>query len=413
MFPEADKWNPGSNNNNAPKSSIEQQIDSLADHVMSDSGLQFVSTGDHVHFDDELTDDNVHHRSLLQHSYTGSSKDHDGREAFSASNQQDFVSETRNAEVGIGGKYSFLGELVGAEISPADSEEEEFRAERVIEVQDGSFTEFYVKTPSKSRVADDEPTNGDIRVTLSSLKRRMMQMEKRTADEVDVASTRPNHGESTMNAGNTFEQTAHASSDIGNLIARYNQLRTSSHVNGQSCSTTDSVSSHTSPTDSVDARTTPHWSAADQEVTERRVDDGSDKSSATVSPHELNERFNYESLIALSESLRETAASIRDNSALANVTEASHSMLLDDDFSDIQEQLRNMSPYGGSPSSPARLSTGGEASLISINLLWLLRLIIWGRRNCFAFLSSTFDSSSALVAHDSLPYNKQLLMHAV
>ena len=362
MFPETDKWNPGSNNNNAPKSSIDQQIDSLADHVMSESGLPFVSTGDRVHFDDELIDDNdVHHRSLLQHSYTRSSTggevSFNGRDAFSASNEQDIVSDVGNAEVGIGEKYSFHGELVGEGISPADSEEE-FRAEsgeRVIEVQDGSFSEFYVKTPSKSRDADDELTNGDIRVTLSSLKRRMMQMEKRTVDEVDIASTRQNYGESTMNAGNTFEQTAHASSDIGNLIARYNKLRTGSNANenGQ-CSTTDSASGHTSPMDSVDA--TLHWSAAGQEVNERRTD--SDNSSSTVSPHGLSERFDYESLIALSESLRETAASIRDNS---NVAEASHSTLLDDDFSDIQEQLRNMSPYGGSP-SPARLSTRGEAN---------------------------------------------------
>ena len=358
VFPETDKWNPGSNNNNAPKSSIEQQIDSLADHVMSESGLPFVSTGDRVHFDDELIDDNdVHHRSLLQHSYTRSSTgrevSYNGREALN--NEQDIVSDIRCAEVGIGETHSFLREA----ISPVDSEEEEeFQAEpgeRVIEVQDGSFSEFYVKTPSKSRDADDEPTNGDIRVTLSSLKCRMMQMEKRTVDEVDVASARPNYGESTMNAGNTFEQTAHASSDIGNLIARYNKLRTGSNANenGQ-CSTTDSASGHTSPMDSVDA--TLHWSAAGQEVTERRTD--SDNSSSTVSPHGLSERFDYESLIALSESLRETAASIRDNS---NVAEASHSTLLDDDFSDIQEQLRNMSPYGGSP-SPARLSTRGEAN---------------------------------------------------
>ena len=355
VFPETDKWNPGSNNNNVPKSSIDQQIDSLADHVMSDSGSQFASTGDRVHFDDELIDDNdVHHRSLLPHSYTGSLKGHEaafnGREALN--NEQDIVSDIGCAEVGIGETHSFLREA----ISPVDSEEEEeFQAEpgeRVIEVQDGSFSEFYVKTPSKSR--DDEPTNGDIRVTLSSLKRRMMQMEKRTVDEVDVASARPNYGESTMNAGNTFEQTAHASSDIGNLIARYNKLRTGSNENGQSCSTTDSASGHTSPMDSVDA--TLHWSAAGQEVNERRTD--SDNSSSTVSPHGLSERFDYESLIALSESLRETAASIRDNS---NVAEASHSTLLDDDFSDIQEQLRNMSPYGGSP-SPARLSTRGEAN---------------------------------------------------
>ena len=359
MFPETDKWNPGSSNNNLQKPSIDQQIDSLADHVMSESGLPFVSTGDRVHFDDELIDDNdVHHRSLLQHSYTRSSTGREvsfnGREALN--NEQDIVSDIGCAEVGIGETHSFLREA----ISPVDSEEEEeFQAEpgeRVIEVQDGSFSEFYVKTPSKSRVPDDEPTNGDIRVTLSSLKRRMMQMEKRTVDEVDVASTRQNYGESTMNAGNTFEQTAHASSDIGNLIARYNKLRTSSHVNGngQSCLTTDSASGQTSPTDSVDA--TPLWSAAGQEVNERRTD--IDNSSSTVSPHGLGERFDYESLIALSESLRETAASIRDNS---NVAEASHSTLLDDDFSDIQEQLRNMSPYGGSP-SPARLSTRGEAN---------------------------------------------------
>jgi len=71
----------------------------------------------------------------------------------------------------------------------------------------------------------------------------------------------------------------------------------------------------------------------------------------------MTDRYNYEELISQSESLREKAAALRDNEARRSAHDAS--LLLDDDFSDIQAQLESMSPYGGSP-SPVRMTAGGE-----------------------------------------------------
>ncbi|KAI0223948.1 hypothetical protein LSAT2_024990 [Lamellibrachia satsuma] len=264
----------------------------------------------------------------------------------------------------------------------------------------GSFSEFYVKTPSKTRPGEEEQTNRDIQLTLSNLKQRMMQMESHMVSDGEVAS-RLQNGNSTMDAGHKFEQTARASSDIGNLIARYQQLRANaqevtSNENGQLRVPNTPPNSHTdsrspvglsplnstgTPSSTLSTPSKPPQpttiTAADHAIRgnsfselevsswptsrmERRVDRGSDHASVATAPADLSDRYNYDSLISLSESLREKTAALRDNATRqAEHSNVSHSsLLLDDDFNDIQEQLQNMSPYSRSP-SPGRLSAGG------------------------------------------------------
>ena len=434
LFSGEDLRSAGSHDN-VPKPSNDQQIDALVDRVMSDSGLRSFFTGDRTDHADQLTSGGVvHSQSLSRKSSMASSKGHDsvlehnGREHFSPSTGQEIRDElvVRNGGAEKGERYSFLEELINGNYGEEQREdaEEEFPVElgeqRVIEVQDGSFSEFYVKTPSKTRPGEEEQTNRDIQLTLSSLKQRMMQMESHMVSDGEVAS-RLQNGNSTMDAGHKFEQTARASSDIGNLIARYQKLRANtqevtSSENGQLRVPNTPPNSHTdsrspvglsplnstgTPSSTLSTPSKPLQpatiTAADHAIRgnsfselevsswptsrmERRVDRGSDHASVATAPADLSDRYNYDSLISLSESLREKTAALRDNATRqAEHSNVSHSsLLLDDDFSDIQEQLQNMSPYSRSP-SPGRLSAGGEHScFVSFGAIYKLHMLGFG-----------------------------------
>jgi len=399
LFPDEDKQS-SSFHGNMPASSTDQQIDALVERVMSDGGVRsFITASDPMDHADHWTDVADQWTGVQSLPSAASAKGQvPNRNEDVSVHAEWHGSDVVNSGVKSGRKQSFLDELVNASYGEEQGRlqgdsEEEFpvgQVERVIEVQDGSFSEFYVKTPSKSQSSGDKQQNRDVQLTLSGLKQRMMQMEENDGDGPSQSKL-PN-GSSTMDAGHTFEQTARASSDIGNLIARYQQLRASSHLpppgeHGQLLvpnTPPNSRSSHStvvlSPPNSAvspvsDTPSTPpnptQFTAADHDVMRPNmrsdVDmtswpmpqhrEDSDHQSVASAPPDMTDRYNYEELISQSESLREKAAALRDNEARRSAHDAS--LLLDDDFSDIQAQLESMSPYGGSP-SPVRMTAGGE-----------------------------------------------------
>ena len=398
VFPDEDQRSSGFHGN-LPAASTDQQIDALVERVMSDGGVRsFITASDPM-------DPADHWPDIADQWSGGQSRPSALSSKGQARERSEDVSvhaEWRGEDVVTSGvksgrKQSFLDELVNASYGEepgrlqGDSEEEfpVGQGERVIEVQDGSFSEFYVKTPSKSRSSGEEQRNRDVTLTLSGLKLRMMQMEENDGDGDGSSRTNLPNGSSTMDAGHTFEQTARASSDIGNLIARYQQLRASSHTAppGQLLvpnTPPNSRSSHStvvlSPPNSAlspasDTPSTPpnptRFTAADRDVTRPNTRSDVDMTSWPVSQHQedtdhqsvvsappdMTDRYNYDALISQSESLREKAAALRDDEVRRSAHDAS--LLLDDDFSDIQAQLESMSPYGGSP-SPVRMAAGGE-----------------------------------------------------